>query len=160
MVAENLDAFWELIDGNHVCMMTTLDSKALRARPMNAIVDKATHEFRFLTRLSTHKADALSANPDVNLSFSDPGAGRYISVSGQAYLTQDRDLIEELWSAESASRLACGSDDPDIAVIRVVPSRAEEWDGRGAFRRSFGVFKPRHSELEPDLAHVRRRAAG
>ena len=66
------------------------------------MIDKATREFRFLTRLSTHKTDELAANPDVNLAFSDPAAGNFVSVSGQAYLTQDRKLIEALWTPEAA----------------------------------------------------------
>ena len=58
------------------------------------MIDKGTHEFRFLTRLSTHKTDELAANPDVNLAFSDPGPATSSPSPGQAYLTQDRKLIE------------------------------------------------------------------
>ena len=34
MAAANLDPFWALIEKIEICMMTTRDSNALRARPM------------------------------------------------------------------------------------------------------------------------------
>src|SRR5687767_12153245 len=98
MAEKKLDAFWSLIDGIEICAMTTRELSALRARPMMPDVDRAKHEFRFLTRQSTHKIEELAANPDVNLAFYDPQQETFLSVSGQAYLTQDRKLIDELWS--------------------------------------------------------------
>jgi len=160
MAEETLDTFWSLIDGIEICMMTTRDSNALRARPMMANVDKETHEFRFLTRQSTHKIDELAANPDVNLAFSDPKAGDFVSVSGQAYLTQDRKLLEQLWSPAAEAYFGCGSEDPDIAVIRVVPSRAEYWDAHGALRQAWNVFKAKRAGAEPDLGRNRKLALG
>jgi general stress protein 26 len=153
-MSEALDTFWPLIRNVAICLMTTRDANALRSRPMMADIDETTHEFRFLTRLSSHKTDELAANPEVNLAFADPPAGHFVSVSGQAYLTQDPTLIAELWTAEAVTYLRCGADDPDVAVIRVVPSTAERWDG-SVFGGSWTVFKPRHVEG----ASPQRRAA-
>jgi general stress protein 26 len=160
MAEETLDTFWSLIDGIDICMMTTRDAGALRARPMTAKADKATHEFRFLTRQSTQKVDELAANPDVNLAFSDPKTGDYVSVSGQAYLTQDRKLIDQLWTASADAYFGCGKNDPDIAVIRVVPSKAEYWDARSTLRQAWNVFKAKDSDLEPELGANRKLALG
>lgn len=160
-MAENtLETFWSLIRGIDICMMTTRDSSALRARPMMADIDEATHEFRFITRLSTHKVDALAAHPDVNLAFSDARAGDFVSISGQAYLTRDRTLIDQLWSQAAEAYFDCGSDDPDIAVIRVVPSVAESWDRRGKLRQTWNIFKAKASDSELALRPSRRVAFG
>jgi general stress protein 26 len=158
MAEDDLDTFWSLIDGIQISMMTSRDGGSLRARPMVAKIDKTTHEFRFLTRLSSHNTDELAANPEVNLAFSDPAAGDYVSISGQAYLTQDRKLIDQLCDAESDTFLQGGKDDPDVAVIRVVPSRAEYWGVHSALRQSWKVFKPKHAESEPDPSRARKRA--
>jgi general stress protein 26 len=156
MAGETLDTFWSLVEGIEVCMMTTRDGSSLRSRPMRPQVDKATHEFRFLTRRSSHKTDELAANPTVNLAFSNARAGDFVSVSGQAYLTQDRRLIHELWSVEAEAYFGCRKDDPDIAVIRVVPSMAEYWDARSTLRQAWNVFKARYSDAEPDLGENRK----
>jgi len=148
MAQEALDTFWSLIEHIDFCMMTTRDAKSLRSRPMAARIDKTINEFRFLTRLSTHQTDELTANPDANLAFADPAAGNFVSVSGQAYLTQDRRLIDLLWSSDAEAFFDCGKDDPDIAVIRVVPSQAEHWDAHNTLRRTWNVFKAKVAPTE------------
>ena len=160
MSEETLETFWSFIDAADLCVMTARDTGSLRARPMMAKVDKATHEFRFLTRLSSHKTDELAASPDVNIAFCDPGKGHVVSVSGQAYLTQDRTLIDRLWTPQSTAYFGCGKDDPDIAVIRVVPAEAECWDSRGALQQSWNIFKAKHAEGEPDRGAHRKHALG
>lgn len=159
MAEAGLETFWSLIDGIETCMMTTRDGNVLRARPMVADIDKATHEFRFLTKRSTHKTDELAAEPDVNLAFSDPRKGEFISVSGQAYLTQDRKLIDALWS-DAAEAWFKGRDDPDIAVIRVVPSQAEYWDAHSTLRQAWNVFKAKHADAGRNGSDNRKLALG
>jgi general stress protein 26 len=160
-MAENtLESFWSLIRGIDVCMMTTRDSNALRARPMMADIDETTHEFRFITRLSSHKVDTLAAHPDVNLAFLDARAGNFVSISGQAYLTRDRALIDQLWNPAAEAHFDCGSDDPDIAVIRVVPSIAESWDRRGTLRQTWNIFKAKASDSELARRPSRKLALG
>jgi general stress protein 26 len=160
MAEEALDTFWSLIESVDVCMMTTRDANALRARPMVPKIDKATREFRFLTRMSTHKVDELAAHPDANLAFCDPGSGAFVSVSGQAYLTQDRRLIDRLWSPDAEAYFSCGKDDRDIAVIRVVPSKAEYWDAQSTLRQAWNIFKAEVAAAEPELDRSRRAALG
>jgi general stress protein 26 len=158
MAEASLDRFWSLLEGVPVCMMTTRDAGTLRSRPMVPIVDRTTREFRFLTRLSSHKIDELAEKPDVNLAFANPAAGDFVSVSGQAYLTQDRKLIDQLWSADAAVYLERSRESPEIAVIRVVPSMAEHWDASSALIEVWDVFRTGRSRPEPDL--VERRSVG
>jgi general stress protein 26 len=110
--------------------------------------------------LSTHKTDELAANPAVNLAFSDPAAGNFVSVSGQAYLTQDRKLIDSLWTTEAEAYFGCGKADPDIAVIRVVPSRAEYWDSKSTLRQAWNLFKAKLADNEPVPGENRKLVLG
>ena len=156
----SLATFWSLVERIGACMMTTRDAMALRARPMNGRIDRSTGEFRFLTRRSSHKTDELAAHPEVNLAFCDAEAGDFVSVSGQAYLTQDATLIDKLWSASAQRFLDAGKDDPDIAVIRVVPSIAEHWGSDSNLRQVWSVFRARVGDIEPHVAESRKRARG
>jgi general stress protein 26 len=143
-MSEDAD-FWGLIGGTERCLMTTNEGGGLRSRPVVAAIDRASHEFRLLSRLSDHRVDDLAANPDVNLAFIG-AAGGCLSVVGQAYVTQDARLIEALWSDEAARRFNCSADDPDIAVIRIVPTRADAWDRLGRLRQSWSSIKPRRRD--------------
>lgn len=138
-----LAEFWSLLDGIGTCMMTTSEGAELHSRPMRPLIDKPARQIRFLTRRSTHNVDELAANPQVNLAFAEPAGGVYVSVTGQAYLTTDRHLIDDLWSPDVAACLGCAADDEDVAVIRVVPVTATHWSGAGA-RRDFPLFRRAH----------------
>lgn len=156
MSDEPVEKLWSLIEDIGVCMLTTRDGGILRSRPMVADVNKGTHEFRFITSLSSHKTDELAANPDVNIAFSDPDDDEYVSVSGQASLTQDRALIEELWNPYAEAWFKGGKDDPDIGVIRVVASKAEYWEGSNTLKQSWSLLKAVVGDSKPDLGENRK----
>ena len=64
----------------------------------------------------------------VNVSFADPKDQRYVSISGTAELVRDRGKIEELWKPEFKIWFPKGTDDPDIALLRINLKKAEYWD--------------------------------
>lgn len=131
-------AFWKLLAEIPACMLVTRDGPALRARPMGPNVDVDRGEIRFVTQRSSHKADEIADLGDVNLSFiadSDKGQEQYVSVSGVASLTQDRNLIREIWTPNDDTWFPEGPDGPDVAAIRVRPTTAEYWDAAGGGRR-------------------------
>ncbi len=118
-----------------VCMLVTRDGRALRSRPMAPNVDAGREEIRFLTRRSSHKVDEIDDIGEVNVAFVDTGREDYVSVSGMASLSQDRDLIRAIWTAADETSLPEGPEGPDIAAIRVRPTMAEYWDAHGGERR-------------------------
>ena len=128
-------AFWNLLAGMSVCMLVTRDGATLRSRPMAPNVDAAQEEIRFQTRRSSHKVDEIDDIGEVNVAFVDTGREDYVSVSGMAWLSQDRGLIRAIWTPEDDTSFPEGPDGPDIAAIRVRPTMAEYWDATGGERR-------------------------
>jgi general stress protein 26 len=51
-----------------------------------------------------------------------------VSVSGTAELVRDRSRIEELWKPELKAWFPKGTDEPDLALLKITVSRAEYWD--------------------------------
>jgi len=146
-----LDEFFGLIDDIQTCMLTTRDEGRLRSRPMGFSFDRDTHEFRLLTRKSSHKAEELAANPEVNLAFARPDRHEFVSVSGQAYLTTDSHLIEAVWTEDADAWFKGGKEDPEAAVIRVVPSQGEYWHGHNSLIRRWDLIRAKRAGEEPHL---------
>ncbi len=124
---------WELIEKIKFCMLVTHDSKAgeLRARPMSADVNVDDEAIYFLTDVRQHKDDEIEDNQNVCLTFADTGSQKYVSVTGIATISDDREKIAELWSP--AARVWWDSkDDPNVRVLHVTPLRAEYWDSPGS----------------------------
>ena len=76
---------------------------------------------------ATHKVLEVKHEPRVNVSFSSDKY-RYVSMSGTAALVRDKAKIEELWKPSLKAWFPKGTDEPDIALIKVTVEKAEYWD--------------------------------
>ena len=66
----------------------------------------------------------------MNLAFADASDQKYVAVSGEATISNDRAKIKELWSVW-AKAWWDSPDDPNIVVLKIVPTKAEFWDSPG-----------------------------
>ncbi len=124
---------WDLIKKLRVCMLVTHSNKAgdLRARPMTALLNVDDEAIYFLTDVRKQKDDEIESDQNICLAFADSSAHQYVSLTGIATVSNDREKIAELWSA--AAQLWWNSkDDPNIRVLHIMPLRAEYWDSPGS----------------------------
>ncbi|RDJ21426.1 general stress protein [Bosea caraganae] len=126
------DHAWDLMEKIGLCMLVTHDGTgdALRARPMSAHVVRDEEAVFFLSDARHHKDDEIEINQNVCLAFADTDGQAYVSVTGTANVLDDRAKIGELWST-AAKAWWKSKDDPNIRVLRVMPSMAEFWDSPG-----------------------------
>ena len=92
------DRVWKLIEKIGFCMLSTHDGEDIRARPMAAHIDRDEHAIYFLTDRDSHKDEDIERNPNVGLAFANTGGQKYVSLTGHAALSNDRQKIRELWS--------------------------------------------------------------
>ncbi|MDQ2634464.1 MAG: pyridoxamine 5'-phosphate oxidase family protein [Pseudomonadota bacterium] len=124
------DRVWQLADDITICMFVTWDGERQRARPLAANVDRDAHAFYFLTDVNGLKDDQIEQFPIVTLAFADTGGHKYVSVTGEATVSNDRAKIAELWTPDNKA-FWDSKDDPDIRLITVRPQDAEVWDSPG-----------------------------
>ncbi|MEO8684065.1 MAG: pyridoxamine 5'-phosphate oxidase family protein [Devosia sp.] len=127
---EHVDRIWDLAKKIGVCMFVTWDGERQRARPLQANVDHGEHAIYFLTDVDSHKDDQVEKFPTVTLAFAHIPHSKYVSITGQATVSNDRAKIKELWSP-FAQAWWSSADDPAIRVIKVIPEDAELWDSPG-----------------------------
>jgi general stress protein 26 len=133
----------ELIKGIRVAMLTTIDDEGcLHSRPMAGQDNVFDGTLWFFTEANSEKVHELQRDRHVNLSYADPGDSRYVSVSGAASISRDREKMKELWSPLHKAWFPKGLDDPNIALLRVEVDKAEYWDSpSSAVVRLFGFAK-------------------
>jgi general stress protein 26 len=134
--AANIQRLNELLRGMKVAMLTTLRSSdsSLHSRPMMVQEQPFDGTLNFLTNINVSQTDEIGAGSQVNLSFADPGQERYISISGAAYLIRDHISIESVWSEIYRPWFPQGTEDPQLALIRVEALEAEVWDSASQAR--------------------------
>ena len=131
----------ELIEGIPIAMMTTLHDYRLRSRPMACLERQEDGTLWFMTSHSSEKADEIKAHAAVNLAYSDSGQSRFVSVSGHATISDDLEKKKQLWNS-MAKIWFSGPEDPDLALVCVVPDGAEYWDvPHNKMVALFGWFK-------------------
>lgn len=121
---------WALMEKIGFCMLASRDGEDIRARPMAAYVEEEDGKVYFLTDKESAKEEEIAARPQVCLAFADAGAQKYVSVSGDATLSNDRERIRKIWSP-AAKAWWDGPDDPAIRLLAVTPRDAQYWDSPG-----------------------------
>lgn len=126
---EDIKKLAELIKDIDMCMLVTVSEDGLiHARPMSTQTIEFDGELWFFTFDNTEKVTDIKKNPNVNVSYSDKGKNRFISVSGIAELTKDKTKIDELWSPVLKAWFPEGKDDPSLTLIKIKVYKAEYWD--------------------------------
>jgi general stress protein 26 len=127
---EDLKKLKALIKDIDFCMLTTIDQRGdLHSRPMSSNGDiDPNGDLWFFTGASSHKVSEIDDSPRVNVSFADPQNQNYVSITGRARLVRDRKKIEELWQPQFRTWFPEGTDDPNLALLRVKIQKAEYWD--------------------------------
>lgn len=122
-----LEQLYDLIDGIEVAMLTTrrVDG-ALVSRPMQTQARRPGTDLWFMTLLDSAKLEELTHDSNVNLAYCKSSGREFVSVSGHARITQDRELIRQLyrpdwkaWLEDEGGERDGGPDDPRIVLIEV-----------------------------------------
>jgi general stress protein 26 len=125
--SSKIDELYDLIQGIETAMFTTRRSTGqLVSRPM-ATQDRIDGaDLWFVTDIETHKLDELALDPHVNCSYYNNKSREWVSVSGVARVSKNRQKIRQLykedwkaWFGDQGGDRDGGPNDPRIALIMV-----------------------------------------
>jgi general stress protein 26 len=114
---EAIDKLKELVDKIDIGMMCTYapGQQFIHAVPMSRQeVDE--------------DGNNLQKDQRVSVLFSDIKSYSFLSVSGRASATRDESRIDKYWNKMMEGWFEKGREDPDIRVLRVMPTDAHYWD--------------------------------
>jgi len=142
---------YDLLEDFAVAMIVThgIDGTMI-ARPMAIARVERDGAMFFTTPIESTKADEVLADPHVTVVLQ--SKTQYAAVRGVAHLSLDRKLIQALWQDAWRTWYPAGKDDPNIAILIVVPDHAEYWDTTGAhgLRYAFEATRAYLSGHTPD----------
>ena len=160
-----LERFYSLVEDIGVAMMTTRRPDGhLESRAMAAQRQVAGADLWFVAADGTSKLRDLEFDPHVNLAYYKDRTREWISVSGLATLTRDRDKIRELyaddwkmWFADDGDPRHGTPDDPRLVLIGVEIQAASFLElGKPQPVVLFELVKGFLTDETPDLGEVVR----
>jgi general stress protein 26 len=119
----------ERIGKTPTCMLITHDAAGhMHIRPMTTQQVEAPGILWMFVSARGHLAQEIAANPQVLLSYAEPGDSAYAAVRGHALLIQNPQKARELWTAIAGAWFPGGPEDPNLALLRITMSSAEAWE--------------------------------
>lgn len=100
----------------------------LHSRPMVVQEVDINGNLRFFMSRTSHPVIELGANPHVAIAFNEGSAKPRLAISGHASEDPDRSRMNQWWLDEYLTWFPLGINDPDLALIRVIPVAAECWN--------------------------------
>ncbi len=129
---KKLDELYDLVEGIEIAMLTTRSAGGqLVSRAMATQHREPGADFWFVTNVESDKLDDLAANAQVNLAYYNMKTREWVSVSGEAAVSQDREMIRTLyrpdwkaWFGDEGGARDGGPEDPRLALILVTAQSA------------------------------------
>ena len=125
------DRLWEMIKGIRFGMLTHRHGDGgLHAHPLTTMNKELGQKgvLYFFVSKSTEVGQRLRSDGNVNVSYADPNKDIWVSISGRATISEDRDAIERLFNPMAKAWFPGGPTDPDLELVEVHITHAEYWD--------------------------------
>jgi general stress protein 26 len=151
-VADLKHEFWDRLDNVRSGMLGIKGQG--RLVPMSPQTDDdVPGAIWFITAKGTELARGVASGPQpAQFVISDDGEGLYADIDGILSHSSDREALDEVWSFVADAWFEGGQHDPDVALLKFVPSSAEVsiTDGGGA-KFLYEIAKAHLTDDKPDM---------
>ena len=122
---------WKLIKDMRFAMLTHRHTNGqLHSHPLttqNRSLDPGEPLYFFVSK-QTEMGQRLRADGNVCISYADLEKDVYVSVSGQARISEDLDTKKRLFNALAKAWFPGGAEDPNLELVEVEVQDAEYWN--------------------------------
>ncbi|MBC7545297.1 MAG: pyridoxamine 5'-phosphate oxidase family protein [Candidatus Sericytochromatia bacterium] len=119
-----------------VAMLTTITPAGyIHSRPMMTQESEGDADLWFVSALDTEKIAEIRANPKIGVVYFRDRDNAYVSLSGDAQIREDRQLIHDKWQESWRPWFPEGPDQQNICMIKVDAKEVEMWEPAGGYLR-------------------------
>lgn len=132
MGQEAIEKLKDMVDKIDMGMMGTYQegSEFIYAVPMSRQEVDEQGNIWYLLSSESETYHNLEKNKNLSILFSDTSNFNFLSLNGQAEISQDQARVDKYWNKMVEVWFEKGKEDPRIRVLKVVPSEAHYWDNK------------------------------
>ena len=145
---------WALIKDTRFGMLTHRHPDgSLHSHPLTT-QSKSLDEWvlHFFVSKATELGQRLQSDGNVNVSYSDPHEDTYVSISGQAAISNDMATKKRLFNALAKAWFPGGAEDPDLELVEVHVQHAEYWNVKE--NKTTQLFKMAKAAVTGERPHM------
>lgn len=125
-MSDHKQEFWDRLDDVQAGMLGTDQDDMLVPMSPNLRDGGKDGQIWFITAKGTDIVNHLEAGARPSrLIVADAKSGLYAHIKGDMAISNDRAVLDEIWSPVAAAWFEDGKDDPDIRLVRFTPRVAE-----------------------------------
>lgn len=131
MTKTNREIAEKILKDNMVGTMATIEGNKPHSRYMTFFNNNFT--LYTVTNKDTHKVDELSKNPYTHILIGYDGRGlgdSFLEIEGKVEISSEKSMREKVWNKE-LSNWFDGPDDPEMIVLKIVPSQIRLMNTKG-----------------------------
>ena len=132
-------------------MVTTFDDDTLRSRPMHIVQESFDGVLYFFAPNDGSIVSEAVDYREVGIAFSDRQSGTYLSLSGNAQLSNNKEKFDELWNDDMDLLFPKGKDGGEAALLAVEIYQGESWSAHKGLSRFHERLRA-HTDKKP--AHM------
>ena len=126
---EALKKFKKLAEEVNTCMfITATHSEHEHTRPMATVEVEEDGSLWFFTDIRSIKVEEIAADNTVHLVYAHPGKQSFMDVWGRGSIITDKEQMKAKWSPVVKSYFPQGTDDPNLALLKVQPTNVYYWE--------------------------------
>lgn len=143
---QNAQALINMIKDIKFTMLSTVsDDGTIHSRPMGTLktdLNDFNGTLWFFSRKNSWKNHDIANDQHVNLAYADTDKHCYVSVSGKAFISDDKTKMSELWDPSLKTWFPDGLNDPELSLIGVNVESAEIWGSPSGNEEKLTGFSP------------------
>lgn len=126
---EALKKMKEIVEDIKTCMFCTKTNEIpFNTRPMaTADVDDEGNLW-FISNVESDKNEEIKNDDKVQLIYAKGRDSHFLSISGKAFIVKDQEKIDEVWNMFAKAWFKDGKKDPNVSLIKIIPSDVYYWD--------------------------------
>jgi len=125
---EAREQLFERLKKTPVAMVITTGDGGVRLRPLTTQKTEKPGVLWFFIPVEGGVASDVRAQPEIILSYAEPGDNAYMALQGTASVVIDPQRAKEMWSPLAGAWFTEGPTDPRLALLRVDLERGEAWE--------------------------------
>ena len=147
----DIDEFWSRLKSVNAGLLCSTDDAA-RLVPMSHQLRDGDGTLWFITGRGTDLAKAAAGGTEARYVLAESGKGLYAVVTGSLTRSDDRAVLNDLWSPVVGAWFEGGKDDPEVCLLALRAVTAEVWlTPTSGLTFAFGILRAQVTGSQPDM---------